>query len=65
MNNIILSSEDAERFEGKYVALASLEDGKVISGGEDPEKILAEAAEKGFPNPILLFVPDKDTVSIY
>lgn len=50
---------------GKYVAITELNHPVVISTGADPEKVYAEAVRKGYTDPTILYVPEKDLVQIY
>jgi len=54
-----------KKYSGQYVVIKDLTDPTVIAAGNDPQKIYLEAKEKGFTEPIILFVPDKDLVQIY
>lgn len=60
---IILVTTD--EFNGRYVAMKSVDDNTIVGVGDDPEKALREAEEKGFKNPILLYIAEKDLVHIY
>ena len=48
-----------------HVAMKSFEDNAIVGVGDDPEKALKEAEAKGFKNPVLLYIPEKDLVHIY
>ena len=54
-----------EKYNGFYVALKDLEDDTVISSGKDPGEALDEARKNGCKNPLILYIPEKDTVNIY
>ena len=56
---------DTEEFNGRYVAMKSFDDKTVVGVGDDPEKALKDAAQKGHKNAVLLYVPEKDAVHIY
>jgi hypothetical protein len=45
--------------------MKSVEDNTIVGVGDDPEGALREAEEKGFKNPVLLYIPEKDLVHIY
>jgi hypothetical protein len=62
MERILITTDE---FNGRYVAMKSVEDNTIVGVGEDPEKALREAEEKGFKNPVLLYIPEKDLVHIY
>jgi len=52
-------------FNGRYVAMKSVDDNTIVGVGEDPEKALKDAEVKGYKNPVLLYIPEKDLVHIY
>jgi hypothetical protein len=62
MEKILVTTDE---FNGRYVAMKSVDDNTIVGVGDDPEKALREAEEKGFKNPILLYIPEKDLVHIY
>jgi hypothetical protein len=62
MEKILVSTDE---FSGRYVAMKSFEDNTIVGVGDDPEKALKEAEAKGFKNPVLLYIPEKDLVHIY
>ena len=62
MEKILVTTDE---FNGRYVAMKSVDDNTIVGVGEDPENALREAEEKGFRNPILLYIPEKDLVHIY
>jgi len=62
MEKILLTTNE---FNGRYVAMKSVEDNTVVGVGEDPSEALKEAEAKGFRNPVLLYVPEKDLIQIY
>ncbi len=62
MERILVTTDE---FNGRYVAMKSVEDNTIVGAGDDPEKALREAEEKGFKNAVLLYIPEKDLVHIY
>jgi len=62
MEKILVNTEE---FNGRYVAMKSFDDNTIVGVGDDPAKALREAEEKGFKDPILLYIPEKDLVHIY
>ena len=62
MEKILVTTDE---FSGRYVAMKSFEDNSIVGVGDDPEKALKEAEAKGFKNPVLLYIPEKDLVHIY
>jgi hypothetical protein len=62
MERILVTTDE---FNGRYVAMKSVNDNTIVGVGEDPEKALEDAERKGFKNPVLLYVPERDVVQIY
>lgn len=59
---------DASKYYKKHVALKKWinnEPEDVISFGEDPLKVIKEAKDKGYENPILLYIPDPNIIYIF
>jgi len=53
------------KYNGRYVAIKDFNDHIVIADGEDPQEVYELALKKGYPNPVILYVPLKDMVQIY
>ena len=64
MKDLALVSNE-KRYSGKYVAMRSLKNKKVIAWGTDPLKVYEQAKKLGVREPVLLYVPEKDEVLIY
>jgi len=62
MERILVATDE---FNGRYVAMKSVDDNTVVGFGDDPEKALRDAEAKGFKDPVLLYIPEKDLVHIY
>jgi hypothetical protein len=62
MEKVLVNSD---QYNGRYVAMKSFDDHTVIGVGEDPETAIKEALSKGFDNPVLLYIPEKEIVHIY
>jgi hypothetical protein len=62
MERVLVTTDE---FNGRYVAMKSVDDNTIVGVGEDPGKALREAEAKGFKNPVLLYVPERDVVHIY
>ena len=56
---------DIEKYSGKYVATRTFADKNVISFGDDPVKVFHDAKKAGANDPVVFYVPEKDTVHIY
>ncbi len=54
-----------DKFKGRYVALKSFKDNTVVGSGKGPKTALKEAERKGFKDPVLVYVPEKEFVHIY
>jgi hypothetical protein len=62
MERILVTTDE---FNGRYVAMKSVDDNTIVGVGEDPGKALKDAESKGFKTPVLLYIPEKDLVHIY
>jgi hypothetical protein len=62
MEQVLLNTEN---YNGRYGALRSFEDHTIVGAGDDPESALNDARAKGFDNPVLLYVPEREVVHIY
>ena len=56
---------NGDKYSGQYVAVKSFSDRSVVSYGTQPVEVLKEAKDKGFAEPVLLFIPEKGMVHIY
>ncbi len=54
-----------KKYNGRYVAVRDFKDNTVISDGKNPQEAYEKAIQKGFSDPVILFVPVKDMVQIY
>lgn len=54
-----------KRYEGKYVALESFTNNRVVSSGSDPERVIKNAEKKGVTAPVLLFIPKGNLTQVY
>ena len=55
----------SDRYRRQYVALSDFRRRTVVAHGPDPRKVHAAALKKGYPEPVIVYVPPKDTVQIY
>ena len=56
---------DLDKYEGKYVALKSFTDNTVLAFGKKPQKVLEAALETGIEEPVIVYIPRRDTNYIY
>lgn len=54
-----------KKFSGKYVAMVSFTDSKVVASGNDPSKVMNAALKKGHNTPVVMYVPEKTAVFVY
>ncbi|MBI3582705.1 MAG: hypothetical protein HY096_01990 [Nitrospinae bacterium] len=54
-----------EKYSGKYVATKTFKDKDVISFGDDPVKVFNDAKKAGADDPVVFYIPEKDTIHIY
>lgn len=62
MEKVLVNSDE---YNGCYVAMRSFEDHTIIGVGDDPETAMKDALSKGYQDPVLLYIPEKDVVHIY
>ncbi len=62
MEHILIKEK---KYNGCYVALKDFDDNTVIADGKDPEEVYAIALKKGYPEPVIIYVPVAGTVQIY
>lgn len=61
--NILI--KDPAKYSGRYVATRSLKNKEVLSSGKDPVKVFERAKAKGARDPVVFYVPKKNSVHIY
>lgn len=54
-----------KKYQGKYVAVKNMKDTKVIASGRTLKITFEKAVKKGLVKPLLIYVPEKDSVHIY
>jgi Family of unknown function (DUF5678) len=64
MNDLTLV-KNSEKYFGQYVAVKSFTNRDVVSHGSVPLDVVNEAKQKGFSEPVLIFVPVKGMLNIY
>ena len=62
METVLVNTNE---YDGRYVAMKSFEDHTIVGVGDNPETALKDAVSKGYKDPVLLYVPEKDIVHIY
>lgn len=62
MEKVLVTTDE---YNGRYVALKSFDDNTIVGVGDNPEQAMKEAESKGFKNPVLIYIPEKDIVHIY
>jgi hypothetical protein len=60
----VILLKDGEKYCGQYVAMKSFSNRDVVSSGTKPATVLKEAKEKGVKDPVIFYVPKKDSVNI-
>lgn len=61
MKQVVLDS----KYNGRYIAIKDFENNVVIADGKDPKEAYEIAVKKGYVDPVILYVPVKNTVQIY
>lgn len=62
MENTLLKDK---KYSGRFVALKDFDDKTVIIDGKTPNEVFEKARQKGYKEPVILYVPVKDMVQIY
>ncbi len=57
--------QGTDRYEGLFVALASMADRTVVASGQDMLKVFQEAQDLGIAHPIVFHVPSSTSVNVY
>lgn len=63
MPGLVLVKE--KKYEGKYVAMESFVNHRVVASGEDPMKVTKAAEKKGVSQPVIIFIPKGNMAQIY
>lgn len=53
------------KYQGKYVAMKSINDTIIVGSGKDHKIALRQASAKGIKGPVLVYVPKKGLPHIY
>jgi hypothetical protein len=62
MERVLVKTDE---YNGRYVAMKSFDDHTIVGVGDDPETALKDAISKGYKEPVLLYIPEKELVHIY
>jgi hypothetical protein len=54
-----------EGYEGKYVALRSTIDRRVIASGDKPEAVMEKARRGGCSEPVIFYIPEHTISLVY
>lgn len=55
----------SKKYRGKYVALKSFRDKKVIASGKEPNAVMERASKKGMFASVIVFIPKDDAAHVY
>lgn len=62
MERVLVNTDE---YNGRYVAMKSFDDPTIVGVSDDPEAAMKDAASKGYSDPVLLYIPEKEVVHIY
>lgn len=62
MENVLVKED---KYYGQYVAIKDFDNPTVVVFGKDPKEVFETAVQKGYPEPVIVFIPAKDMVQIY
>jgi len=54
-----------KKYYGHYVAIEDFKKPVIICYGKDPNQVYEDAIKKGYPEPVIIFIPTKNMVQIY
>ena len=54
-----------DNYGGKYVAMKSFDNHKVVASSKDPFKVVEKAKKCGIKNPVVVFVPKVKSIQLY
>jgi len=54
-----------KKYAGKYVALESFTNNRVVASGKDPLRVLNAAGKTGVKEPVIVFIPKENMTYIY
>jgi len=54
-----------KKLAGKYVTFKDFKDHTVITSGTNAIKVIKQAKKLGYDNPVIHYVPKKDTVHVF
>jgi len=54
-----------KKYEGKWVAFASLTDHTVLAFGEDPAEVMEQARAAGSKEPVIVYIPKSEMAWVY
>jgi len=57
IENVLLQTEE---YSSEYVVLKSFDDNTVVAHGTIPKEVMEEASSKGYPEAVIVFVPEND-----
>ncbi|MBF0566065.1 MAG: hypothetical protein HQK89_12570 [Nitrospirae bacterium] len=63
MEPIVLIN-DGSKYAGKYVAIRGFGEKDVVASGNTPDDVYQITDKAGINNPIVFYVPEKDTIQI-
>ena len=53
------------KYIGKFVALISFNNRRIVASGKDLIKVCEKAEQRGFADPLIIYVEPQDVVNIY
>ncbi|MCR4286696.1 MAG: DUF5678 domain-containing protein [Deltaproteobacteria bacterium] len=63
MSNILVNN--AELYDGKYVAIRSFLEKDVVCSGDDLIEVYNDAKEAGIEDPVVFYIPERNLIHIY
>ena len=60
-----IDSKAIKKYSGCFVAMPSFKDKTIIAYDKKPAKVYKESSKRGFKDPVVVFVPAKDTTYVF
>lgn len=57
--------KNSEKYCGKWVATKSFWDNDVVCSGRNPKVVYVKAKRAGLVSPIVLYIPEKNSIHVY
>jgi len=60
-----IDSKAIKKYSGCFVAIPSFKEKRIIAHGKKPAQVYKDSAKRGVNDPVVVFVPEKDTTYVF